>query len=78
MQRDLVGYGRNTPQIEWPGGARIAVSLVVNYEEGAERSTLDGDPHHETNNEVPSPVPAGDRDLNNETSSPLPWDSHRC
>ena len=67
MQRDLVGYGRNTPQIEWPGGARIAVSLVVNYEEGAERSTLDGDPHHETNNEVPSPVPAGDRDLNNES-----------
>ena len=67
MQRDLVGYGRNTPRIEWPGGARIAVSLVVNYEEGAERSTLDGDPHHETNNEVPSPVPAGDRDLNNES-----------
>ena len=67
MQRDLVGYGRNVPQIEWPGGARIAVSLVVNYEEGAERSTLDGDPHHETNNEVPSPVPAGDRDLNNES-----------
>ena len=67
MQRDLVGYGRNTPQIEWPGGARIAVSLVVNYEEGAERSTLDGDSHHETNNEVPSPVPAGDRDLNNES-----------
>ena len=67
MERDLVGYGRNAPQIEWPGGARIAVSLVVNYEEGAERSTLDGDPHHETNNEVPSPVPTGDRDLNNES-----------
>ena len=67
MQRDLIGYGRNVPEIEWPGGARIAVSLVVNYEEGAERSTLDGDPHHETNNEVPSPVPPGDRDLNNES-----------
>ena len=36
MQRDLIGYGKNVPQIEWPGGARIAVSLVVNYEEGAE------------------------------------------
>ena len=35
MQRDLIGYGKNVPQIEWPGGARIAVSLVVNYEEGA-------------------------------------------
>jgi len=67
MQRDLVGYGRNVPQIQWPGGAKIAVSLVVNYEEGAEYSLADGDSHHETNSEVPSPVPAGDRDLNNES-----------
>ena len=67
MERDLVGYGRHAPQIRWPGGARIAVSLVVNYEEGAEYSTLDGDPHHESNGEVPSPVPPGDRDLNNES-----------
>ena len=67
MQRDLVGYGKNVPRIEWPGGARIAISLVVNYEEGAEYSTLDGDSHHETNGEVPSPVPPGDRDLNNES-----------
>jgi hypothetical protein len=43
MERDLVGYGKNVPQIQWPGGARIAVSLVVNYEEGSEYSTLDGD-----------------------------------
>ncbi len=67
MQRDLVGYGRNVPQIQWPGGAKIAVSLVVNYEEGAEYSIQDGDSHHETNSEVPSPVPAGERDLNNES-----------
>ena len=67
MERDLIGYGRDLPRIEWPGGARIAVSLVVNYEEGAEHSTLDGDSNHETNNEVPSPVPTGDRDLNNES-----------
>ena len=67
MERDLVGYGKHPPQAQWPGGARIAVSLVVNYEEGAEYSTLDGDPHHETNGEVPSPVPPGDRDLNNES-----------
>jgi allantoinase len=40
---------------------------VVNYEEGAEYSLLDGDSHHETNNEVPSPVPAGQRDLFNES-----------
>ena len=67
MQRDLIGYGKNVPQIEWPGGARIAVSLVVNYEEGSEYSTLDGDSYHETNGEVPSPVPPQDRDLNNES-----------
>ncbi|PKB72739.1 MAG: hypothetical protein BZY75_05445 [SAR202 cluster bacterium Io17-Chloro-G7] len=67
MERDLVGYGRNVPQVQWPGGAKIAVSMVVNYEEGAEYSLLDGDSHHETNSEVPSPVPPGERDLNNES-----------
>ncbi len=67
MIRDLVGYGPNPPVVEWPGGARIAVSMVVNYEEGAEYSTLDGDSHHETNSEVPSPVPPGQRDVFNES-----------
>jgi peptidoglycan/xylan/chitin deacetylase (PgdA/CDA1 family) len=41
--RDLIGYGRNPPAIEWPNGARVAVSLVVNYEEGSERSYAFGD-----------------------------------
>jgi peptidoglycan/xylan/chitin deacetylase (PgdA/CDA1 family) len=41
--------------------------MVVNYEEGAEYSILDGDSHHETNGEVPSPVPAQSRDLFNES-----------
>ena len=45
MQRDLIGYGKDVPKIEWPGGARIAVSLVVNYEEGAEYSTQIGRAH---------------------------------
>ena len=67
MERDFVGYGRNIPQIRWPNDARIAVSVVVNYEEGAEYSLLDGDSHHETNGEVPSPVPASQRDLFNES-----------
>ena len=67
MERDLVGYGRNLPQVQWPDGARIAVSVVVNYEEGAEYSLLDGDSHHETNGEVPSPVPPQQRDLFNES-----------
>jgi hypothetical protein len=33
--RDLVGYGASPPQVSWPGGARIAVQFVINYEEGA-------------------------------------------
>ena len=66
-ERDFIGYGANPPVIEWPYGARIAVSVVVNYEEGSEASLLDGDAEHESNNEVPSPVPAGQRDLFNES-----------
>src|SRR4051794_41415457 len=41
--RDLVGYGRHPPDPRWPGGARVAVQFVVNYEEGGERNTLHGD-----------------------------------
>ena len=41
--RDLVGYGQNVPHAQWPGGARIAVQFVLNYEEGAENSVLHGD-----------------------------------
>src|SRR5437764_13994285 len=41
--RDLAGYGRNPPDPRWPGGARIAVQSVVNYEEGGERNILHGD-----------------------------------
>jgi putative urate catabolism protein len=42
--RDLAGYGRTPPHARWPGGARIAVQVVLNYEEGAEANVLDGDP----------------------------------
>ena len=65
--RDLVGYGPNPPVVQWPDGARIAVSVVVNYEEGSEYSLLDGDPNGETWGESPSPVPVGERDLANES-----------
>ena len=41
--RDMTGYGANPPDAAWPGGARIAVSLVLNYEEGGENSILHGD-----------------------------------
>ncbi|MBW8743593.1 MAG: allantoinase PuuE [Sphingomonas sp.] len=43
LPRDLVGYGANPPDPKWPGGARIAVQFVVNYEEGAENNILNGD-----------------------------------
>ena len=65
--RDFIGYGENPPNIVWPNKAKIAISVVVNYEEGSEYSLLDGDTHHETNNEVPSPVPLSQRDLFNES-----------
>lgn len=42
-ERDLVGYGPTPPDARWPGGARVAVQFVVNYEEGGENSVLYGD-----------------------------------
>jgi allantoinase len=46
--RDLKGYGPNPPAADWPRGARLAVSIVLNYEEGAEYSILHGDAHAES------------------------------
>ncbi len=46
--RDLVGYGAHPPHPSWPGGARIALQFVLNYEEGAERAVLHGDADSET------------------------------
>lgn len=45
--RDMTGYGRRPPDPGWPGGARICVQFVVNYEEGGENNVLHGDPHSE-------------------------------
>jgi allantoinase len=41
--RDLIGYGRDVPHARWPGGARVAVQFVLNYEEGGENCVLHGD-----------------------------------
>lgn len=43
MNRDLIGYGATPPVAHWPGGAKVAVNFVINYEEGAENSPLYGD-----------------------------------
>ncbi|MFT3720811.1 allantoinase PuuE [Pseudorhodoferax sp.] len=41
--RDLRGYGPNPPHARWPGGARVALQFVLNFEEGSENSVLHGD-----------------------------------
>ncbi|MGH1478072.1 MAG: hypothetical protein ACRBM6_04970 [Geminicoccales bacterium] len=41
--RDFVGYGSDPPGPGWPGGARVAVSVVINVEEGSEHSIRRGD-----------------------------------
>jgi len=47
MSRDLVGYGRDRPDPQWPDGARLALNIAVNLEEGAEASVDDGDARSE-------------------------------
>lgn len=46
--RDLGGYGAHVPHAQWPGGARIAVQFVLNFEEGGENHVLHGDAGSET------------------------------
>lgn len=64
--RDLIGYGGTPPGILWPNGARVAVSVVVNFEEGAELQVGDGDPRSERVGEIVSVVPEGTRDQGQE------------
>lgn len=41
--RNMQGYGRHAPDARWPGGAKVAVQIVLNYEEGGENCILHGD-----------------------------------
>jgi peptidoglycan/xylan/chitin deacetylase (PgdA/CDA1 family) len=68
-ERDLVGYGSAPPEPRWPGGARLALSFVLNYEEGGERSPLEGDPESEAflHEVVGAPPTVGRRNLNTES-----------
>ena len=63
--RDLVGYGANPPHPKWSGNAKIALQIVLNYEEGSEYSIPDGDDTSEIYlREVPgSSMGKGMRDL---------------
>jgi allantoinase len=47
VRRDFIGYADNPPDPQWPGGARLAVNFVMNYEEGSEPSVQDGEGHTE-------------------------------
>ena len=69
LVRDFVGYGATPPDPQWPGGARIAVSFVLNYEEGGENTVLNGDPASEVFlSETPGGQPfVGARDLSTES-----------
>lgn len=51
-RRDFKGYGDAPPDVQWPDGAQLAVSLVVNVEEGAELSRADGDERNESIHEI--------------------------
>jgi putative urate catabolism protein len=67
--RDLVGYGARPPHPHWPQDARLALSFVLNYEEGGEACILHGDPASEAYlHEIPGSLPlAGERNLNVES-----------
>ena len=67
--RDLVGYGARAPHPHWPNEARIAVSLVLNYEEGGEACVLHGDSHSESVlSDLGAEPLAGARNLNVESN----------
>jgi allantoinase len=64
-ERDFIGYGSKPPDPRWPNGARLALVIVLNVEEGAEPSVPDGDPATETalTDGIREEVPAGSRDF---------------
>jgi len=60
--RELVGYGEHPPRVRWQNGAKVAVQIVVNYEEGSEKSFAMGDQVNDGMYELPFAVD-GQRDL---------------
>lgn len=67
--RDFIGYADAPPQVEWPGGARVAVNFCLNYEEGGELCILNGDDRSEQRiSDVAVESRIGRRDLNIESS----------
>ena len=66
--RERVGCGRKPPHVQWPGGARIAMQFVLNYDEGGEKAVMFGDAGAEQFlSEIFNPPSNPDRHLNMET-----------
>jgi peptidoglycan/xylan/chitin deacetylase (PgdA/CDA1 family) len=64
--RELVGYGEHPPKVRWDGDAKVAVQIVVNYEEGSEKTFAMGDGENDILYELPFAL-EGQRDLAVET-----------
>ena len=66
-RRDYVGYGRNVPKVVWPGEARIAINIVINYEEGSEVHMAADSRNEGALGEIPYVMDAKYRDLSMES-----------
>lgn len=62
-RRDYVGYGERVPKVFWPGDAKVAVSLYIEYVEGSEYSMASGDGRNEGVGEIPYNMDPAYRDL---------------
>src|SRR6201987_4022164 len=60
--RELLGYGEHPPRVRWQNGAKVAVQIVINYEEGSEKTYAMGDQVNDGMYELPFAV-EGQRDL---------------
>jgi len=66
--RNMIGYGSNELKVSWPNNARIAVQIVLNYEEGAENCVLNGDKNSEVFlSEIIGAKPVRDRHISMES-----------
>jgi len=66
--RDMIGYGSKNFQVVWPNNAKLALQIVLNYEEGAENCVLHGDKHSETFlSEIIGALPIKGRHINMES-----------
>ncbi len=66
--RDMIGYGSKNFKVKWPNNARLAVQIVLNYEEGAENCVLNGDKNSEIFlSEIIGAIPIKGRNVNMES-----------